>query len=98
VPQGGAPVASAHEPVATAGRGGEGMEQGVAAEAPLEEDHRGVVGERSPHAAGQREFAGARGADGGGCHEIMAPDEERDHAQLRVSRARASGPGGGRTP
>ena len=60
----------------------------------LEEDHR-VVGERSPHAAGQREFAGARGADGGGCHEIVAQGEERDHAQLRVAGPRI---GAGRGP
>ena len=85
-------AAGAHEPVAVAGWVAQGMEQGVAAEAPVQDDHR-VVGERVPYPAGQREFAGAGGPQGRGRQQMMAQAEERDHAHLRIARARPVGAG-----
>lgn len=67
------PVTCAHEAVAVPGRVAQGMEQGVAAEAAVEEDHR-VVGERDPHPAGQREFAGVWRAHGGRRQQMLTAE------------------------
>jgi len=68
------------------------MEQSVAAEAAVEDDHR-VVRECGPHPAGQREFAGARRAHGGRREQMLAQAEERDQAHMRIARAGPIGPG-----
>src|SRR5437773_2085450 len=82
--QRGAAAAGPHEPVALMFRIREGMEERVAGEAPVEDDH-GVVGHLRPHRGRQLAFAGTVGAEGGPGQEVVAHGEERDEPQLRIA-------------